>query len=231
MSQQSAFNQNEVAESAYAQPSGVLDQLNLPPGVVRFIRKNQRIIQVVAVVVVLTVVVGALYDSYKKNRLEKSTNSLAISLEASGAEKITALEDVVAKYSGTPAALWAKVELGHIAMKDSLFDEAEKYYSSVLEEISDSNPMYGLLTFAIAQSQEAGKNYGKALLSYSLLKEVAGYKDEGFMGMGRVLEAENKRDEALAVYEEYLGTFLGEEENPPLTRMIHEKINRLSTNE
>ncbi len=231
MSQKSAFNQNQVAENAYVEPSGVLDQLNLPPSVVRFVRNYKRIIQVVAVVVVLTVVIGALYNSYRNNRIEKSTNNLAISLEASDDEKIMALEDVIVEHSGTPAALWATVELGHIAMKDNLFDKAETYYSSVLGKVSESNPMYGLLIFAVAQSQEAGKKYDKAFQSYKLLKEVAGYRDEGFMGMGRVLEAENKGDEALAVYEEYLGTLLGEKENPQLTRMIHEKITRLNTTE
>ncbi len=231
MSDQSAFNQNHVAEKAYVEPSGVLDQLNLPPAVVRFIRENKRLLQIIAVVVVLVVVVGSLYDSYRKNRLEKSASSLAISMEATGEEKIKALEQVAADYSGTPSAQWAVVELGHMAMKDHLFSKAESYYSEVRSDVSESNPMYGLLTFGLAQSQEAGKNYDAAGQTYSSLKEIVGYQDEGYMGMGRVFEAENKKDAALAVYEEYLGTFLGEKANPQLTRIIHEKINRLSSTE
>jgi len=44
------------------------------------------------------------------------------------------------------------------------------------------------------------------------------------MGMARVLEAQGEDQKALAVYEEYLGSFLGEEQNEPLTRMIQKRL-------
>jgi len=49
--------------------------------------------------------------------------------------------------------------------------------------------------------------------------------------MARVLEAQNDRQKALAVYEEYLGTFLGENSNEQAKLMIQEKINRLRIQE
>jgi predicted negative regulator of RcsB-dependent stress response len=231
MSEQSAFNQNQVAENAYVEPRGVLDQLNLPSGVVRFIRNNKRILQITGAVVVVVVVTGSLYQSYRTNRLEDGASSLSISMDAEGENKIKALEQVAADFSGTPSALWATVELGHLAMKDKLYTKAGQYYLQVREKISASNPMYGLLTFGIAQAEEAEKNYGKASASYSALKEIDGYNDEGFMGMARVLEAEGKNQEALAIYQEYLGSFIGEEQNQRMTRMIQEKITRLNVQE
>jgi predicted negative regulator of RcsB-dependent stress response len=231
MSDQSAFNQNKVAENAYVEPSGALDQLNLPSGVVRFIRKNKRILQITAVLVVVVVVGGSLYQKYRTDRIENGASSLALSMDAEGENKIKALEQVSADFSGTPSALWATVELGHLAMQDKLYTKAGQYYSQVRDKISTSNPMYGLLTFGVAQAKEAEKNYMEASASYSALKEIDGYKDEGFMGMARVLEAEGKNKEALAVYEEYLGSFLGEEQNQQMTRMIQEKITRLRIQE
>jgi predicted negative regulator of RcsB-dependent stress response len=231
MSEQSTFNQKKVAENAYTEPSGVLDQLNFPPGAIRFIRNNKRVLQIIGVLVVVVVMVvvvaGSFYQSYRTNRLKNAASSLSISMDAEGENKIKALEQVAADFSGTPSALWATVELGHLAMKDKLYTKAGQYYSQVREEISAANPMYGLLTYGIAQAEEAGKNYLVASASYSTLKEIEGYKDEGFMGMGRVLEAEGKNQEALAVYEEYLGSFLGEEQNQRMTTMIQEKITRL----
>jgi predicted negative regulator of RcsB-dependent stress response len=229
MSDQSAFNQNQVAENAYVEPSGVLDQLNLSPSVVGFIRKNKRALQVGAISIAVVVITGSVYKSYHTSRLENGAASLAISMEAEGTARITALQQVTADYSGTPSALWADVELGHQAMKDGDFAAAEKYYQQVLTKTSDSNPLYGLLTFGVAQAQEAGARYDAASASYSALKDIDGYKDEGFMGMARVLEADSKNSEALAVYEEYLGSFLGEKNNPQLIRMIKEKITRLSS--
>ncbi|AGF79464.1 hypothetical protein UWK_02934 [Desulfocapsa sulfexigens DSM 10523] len=231
MSERSAFDQNHVAENAYVEPSGVLDQLNLPPGFVKFVRNNKRILQISGTLIVIVVVVGSLYQSYRTGRLEDSASNLSLSMNAEGADRIKALEHVVDNYSGTPSALWASVELGHMAMKDKAYSKAKQYYSEVRDDISTSNPMYGLLSFAIAQAEEADKLYSQASASYSALKAIDGYKDEGFMGMARVLEAEGKNKEALAVYEEYLGTFLGEEQNSQLTRMIQQKITRLSAQE
>lgn len=231
MSEQSAFNQKQVAQEAYVEPSGLLDQLNLPPAAVSFIRKNKRILQIGAVVVITVVVVGSLYKSYRTKRLEGGASSLAISMEAEGDAKIKALEHVVADYSGTPSALWASTELGHIAMQEKDYEKAGQYYLQVRDQISKSNPMYGLLTFGMAQADEAGKNYDAASTTYSALKDIEGYKDEGYLGMARVHEAQGDSQKALAVYEEYLGSFLGEEQNENATRMIKEKITRLSVQE
>ncbi len=227
MSEQSAFDQNRIEESAYVEPRGVLDQLNLPPGFVKFVRTNKRMLQISGAVIVTVVIAGSLYQSYRTTRLENAASSLAISMDAAGDEKTKALEHVVSEFTGTPSALWATVELGHMSMKNELYSKAAGYYSQVRADISESNSMYGLLTFGIAQAEEAEKKYGDASTSYSVLKGIEGYKDEGFMGMARVLEAEEKNSAALAVYEEYLGSFLGEDQNPQLKRMIQEKITRL----
>jgi len=227
MSEKSAFDQNQLSQDAYVEPSGVLDQLNLPTGVVRFLRKNKRMLQVTGAVIAVCVVTGSLYNSYHTKRIEDAASSLAISMEATGETKSKALQQVVDDFSGTSSALWATTELGHMAMKAGEYKQAETHYTDVRSEISESNPMYGLLTFGIAQAEEAGKSYETASSSYSELKEIEGYKDEGFMGMARVLEAQGENKKALAVYEEYLGTFLGENQNERLTSMLKEKINRL----
>ena len=231
MSERSAFDQNQVAEEAYVETSGVLDQLNLPPGAVKFLRKNKTILIVSAVVITVLVVTVALFNSYRTNRLESAASELSLSMAAEGDAKIQALELVVADFSGTPSALWAATELGHMAMKENQYEKAAEYYSQTREETSPSNPMYGLLTFAVAQAEEAGKNYGAASAAYVSLKGIEGYKDEGYLGMARVLEAQGENAKAVGVYEEYLGSFLGESPNDRVTGMIQEKITRLRVQE
>ncbi len=227
MSEQSSFNLKQASEEAYVEPSGILDQLNLSPAIVSFLRANKRILQVSAVVTVVLVVAISSYKSYRQNKLESAASSLAISMAAEGEAKVTALEHVVSDFSGTPSALWAATELGHMSMKDEAYTKAATQYSQVRDKISDSSPMYGLLTFGAAQAYEAGKEYSKSSTAYSALKDIAGYSDEGYMGMARVLEAQGENNKALAVYEEYLGTFLGENANERITTMIQEKITRL----
>jgi predicted negative regulator of RcsB-dependent stress response len=231
MSERSAFDQNQVAEEAHTETSGVLDQLNLPDGAVKFLRKNKRILQVTAVVVTVLVVTVSLYSSYRTNRLESAASQLSLSLAAEGDAKTQALEQVVIDFSGTPSALWASIELGHMAMKDKQYKKASEYYSQTREKTSPSNPMYGLLTFGVAQAEEAGKNYEAASVNYRTLKGVEGYKDEGYLGMARVLEAQGENAKAVGVYEEYLGSFLGESQNERATEKIQEKITRLRLQE
>jgi predicted negative regulator of RcsB-dependent stress response len=228
MSKQSAFDQELVTEGAYTETSGVLDQLNLPPVVVKFLRDNKRILQIIGVVVVVLVVTISLYTSYRTNRLESAASTLSLAMSGEDDAKAQALETVVTDFSGTPSALWATIELGHMAMKDEQFKKAGEYYSQTLEKTSASNPMYGLLIFAIAQAEEAGKNYEVAYTYYITLKGIEGYKDEGYLGMARVLEAQGNNDKAVKIYEEYLGSIPGELKNEQMTNRIQEKITRLS---
>jgi len=229
MSEQSSFDLKQASEMAYVEPSGILDQLNLSPAIVSFLRENKRIIQVVAVVSVVLVVSISLYKSYRENKLESAASSLSLAMSGEDETKIKALEQVVAEFSGTPSALWAATEIGHLSMKDERYVEAATQYTQVRAEVSDSSPMYGLLTFGIAQAYEAGKEYSKSSTAYSALKDIAGYSDEGYLGMARVLEAQGENDKAVSVYEEYLGTFLGETPNERLKAMIQGKIIRLRT--
>ncbi len=227
MSEPSAFNIKTVEEQAYSETSGLLDQLNLPPGAVRFIRDNKKAIQITAAVIIVAVVVGSLYRSYRVKRLENAASSLALALSVEGDARAQGLQQVADDFSGTPSALWATTELGHQAMKDALYKQAIGHYSQVRDKISASNPMYGLLSYAIAQANEAGKSYEAAAAAYSDLKEIDGYKDEGYRGMARVLEAQGQNDKALAVYQEYMGSFLGENHDEQAKKIIMEKITRL----
>jgi len=231
MSERSAFDENQVAEETYTETSGVLDQLNLPPRAVKFLRKNKTIIQITAVVVTVLVVTVSLYNSYQTNRLETAASKLALSLAAEGDAKTLGLEEVAIDFSGTSSALWASIELGHMAMKDKQYEKASQYYSQTREKTSPSNPMYGLLTFGIAQAEEAGENYEAAIVNYRTLKGIEGYKDQGYLGMARVLEVQGENAKAVGVYEEYLGSFLGESQNEPATEKIQEKITRLRIQE
>lgn len=227
MSEQSSFNLKQASEEAYIEPSGILDQLNLSPSIVSFLRENKRMIQVLAVVTVVLVVSISLYKSYRENRLEDAASSLSLSMSAEGEAKVTALKQVMTDFSGTPSALWAATELGHLSMKDDEYSLAAKQYTEVRDQLSDSSPMFGLLSFGIAQAYEAGKEYSESSAAYSVLKDIAGYDKEGYLGMARVLEAQGENDKALAVYEEYLGTFLGGNTNERAKTMIQEKITRL----
>ncbi len=229
MSEESAFNLKRASEEAYVEPSGVLDQLNLHPSIVSFLRKNKKIIQIVCIVFVILVVTISLYKSYRESQLEKGASNLDISMEAEGTAQKEALAHVETEYANTPSGSWATVELAHLDMKEGAYAEALKKYQAVRDNTKTSNPLYALLTYGIAQAGEAGKDFEKSIAMYTELKSITGYKDEGFLGLARVYEAQKEKEKAIAVYEEYLASFLGEERSPRAKQMIQEKINRLQS--
>jgi len=227
MSEQSNFNLSQASEEAFVEPSGILDQLNLPAGFVSFLRENKTILKISAIIIVVLVVTISLYMSYQEKRLEGGASSLAISMEAEGDAKAKGLQHVVDEFSGTPSAFWAGTELGHIAMKDGKYAKASQLYQKVRQNVKTENPQYALLTYGIAQSYEAAKNYAKATAAYAELKEIEGYKDEGYLGMARVLEKQGEKQKAINTYEEYLGSMIGENQDERVKNMVQEKITRL----
>ncbi|MCI5138391.1 MAG: hypothetical protein D3922_08235, partial [Candidatus Electrothrix sp. AR1] len=74
--QQSSFQLNDLRENAHVeQHNGVLDQLDLPPGVVEFLQKNQRKIWTVVIIVATVIIVAALYDSYRTYTTNKAAKA------------------------------------------------------------------------------------------------------------------------------------------------------------
>ena len=120
MNQQSAFDRNNIEETAVPETEGLLEQFNLPPAAISFIRKNQRAIWVVVFCVALAVVVVSLYSQYKSYREDKASSALTFALQAEGEEKKKQLGQVVDEYGSTSAGLWGKIELAHLTAAEGI---------------------------------------------------------------------------------------------------------------
>lgn len=227
MAGESPFEKKYVDVSAKADLPGVLDQLNLPPTFIEYVRVHQKTIKIVAIVVAIVVVTVALYDTYQKNRLNKSSSALFNSSQITGEERIQSLEKVIADYKGTPASTWAQIELARTDMKNSKFSEAAERYSAIRKNIGTSSPLYPLLTYGVARARELEKKYDQALAEYQMLKGVDGFQEVAVLGMARVYEIKDKKEEALQIYEQYLSTFEGAQEKNPDKILIEEMIARI----
>lgn len=204
MSSDSAFNKKLTTESTMDKVEGLLEHFNLPPKVIDFIRANQKVIRIVIAVVVIIVVAWSLYDSYSEGRRQDAASALSLARQAEPSAQAEALTSVYQEYDGTKSALWAKVELAHIAMKDGAFADASKQYAGLLAEIKDTNPLYPLILFSLAQSLEAEKRYQDSSTHYDLLKAVKGFEYMGYAGLGRLEEAQGNNEKAIAVYNNFL---------------------------
>jgi len=227
MAGQSAFDKQQLQEISQQGGGGLLEHLNLPPAVIRYVRRNKRNLQNGAIIAAVVIIGLTMYSSYRSSRIEKASAALAIAMQTTGAERQKGLAAVAVDFSGTPSALWADAELGHALVKEGKFKEAAGLYGAVRKKVSASDPLFALLSFSLAQAHEFGGDLEAAILEYKALQKIVGYEGEGFTGLARIHESQGKGQEALAVYEEYLATFPGQEQNSPARVALEEKIARL----
>ena len=227
MAGQSAFDKQQVQQSSQSEGSGLLEHLNLPPVVIRFLKKNKKNLQIGIITVVAVVVSLTLYSSYRSSRIQKASAALAVAMQAAQPERHESLLGMAADFSGTPSAHWANAELAHEQMKAGNFKEAAEQYGAVREKISGSDPLFALLTYGLAQANEAAGLFDSAIIEYKALQKINGYEREGVTGMARIYEFQGETKQALEVYEEYQATFTGQGQNDPAKLEVDEKIARL----
>lgn len=224
---ESAFNKRLTEETTMDQVEGLLEHFNLPPKVIDFIRGNKRMLQALIALIVIAVVAWSFYGTYRKRIVEESASALAIAMKNDIGVRADALEAVANKYSNTTSAIWARVELAHLDMKNSAFSEAAMKYKAVLESIKKSNPLYPLILFGSAQALESDGKYQEAATQYDLLKEINGYTQISYTGLGRIEEMQGNLDKAIATYNNFLLTVGDDPAMAQARTQFEERIARL----
>lgn len=204
MATESAFDKKLTAETAIDQVEGLLEHFNLPPRAIAYIRKNMRMIQIGLGIIAIGVVTWSLYGSYAERRVEEAASSLAVAIQKSDDEKISALQQVVKEYANTTSATWAEIELAHSKMAEAQYDQAVDKYKSILENTKSDNALYPLVVYGIAQGFEGMGNYSESSGQYNILKDIKGYEHIGYSGMGRVEEAAGDTEKAIAIYNNFI---------------------------
>lgn len=227
MSNDNVFEKKYVANDAMSNVEGLLEHFNLPPKVISFIRKNVRAIQIGSAVVVIAVVAFSLYGSYREKRIEEASSALTLALEQKAEQQQIALQKVTTDYSGTMAAVWARVEIAHNYMDEKKYDDAQKMYNLVATKAGKKNPLRPLALLGEAQAFEFLGKYENTRQIYKELKELTGYKDLSFMGIARSWEVEGNIENAITTYNEYLMTMEGTQ--PQAKAYIESKVVRLKT--
>lgn len=227
MSEQNVFNKIHVDERDKADLGGVLDQLNLPPAFIEFVRRNQKAIYIVLGLLAIAVIVWALYGSSVEKRQVESSNALMAAEKLDGSEKVTALQKVAEDFSGTDSALWARVGLARYSIENEENQKALQQYTEIRNSLKKESPMYPLVTFGIAQAQEFLDDHQAALQEYVLLKNITGYENIGFSGTARLHELQGNIEAAINEYEQYLAILDERGSSTPERSYITEKLTRL----
>lgn len=204
---------------------GLLDELNLSPQIISFLRKNALAIEIVAGLVIVLILAWSYYDYHSQG--EKNQASLALSTAIKQKDKTARMEsltNVTKEYAGTGAALWSRLEEGHLAFDEGHYDEALRHYQKVYDDLADDNPLRPLVTYAVALADENAGKLDQALTYYQRLADSPGFKTLALAAEGRVYELKGDKANALKIYRQ-----VAEERTLSAARrsVIQEKINSL----
>ena len=217
MSAQSLFSKKNIESQQPDTRTGLMEEMNLPPGFIAFVRKNAKSLQIGLTCIVVLVLAWVFYDYYTEHQENKGASLLAsaMQIEASD-ERIWGLENVINDYPGTNASRWSKLELAHLDYKEGRFEEAVIKYEDIIAKLPADSSLVPLAMMNLAQSYEQLSQYDQSIAQYNSLKKNAGFKEEAHLALGRIYIAKDKIPQARKEYEELLDTF--EDETDPQLR-------------
>lgn len=224
MSEQNTYFQQEILNKPL-QKHGLLEEFNLPPKAIQFIRGNKRGILIGLVCCVLAIMGWSSLSYYLARQNDRAAALLAEAVGQGAVEqRKVLLQKVVDEYGRTGSALWAKVELGHLAFDAQQYDEAIKVYLGVRDDLAKSSPVFPLVQLNLAQAYENKNALPEALAVYKDLAGTKGFAGDAYLGMGRIYELQKNVPQAKEMY----GKVLTEEGVPPeLKEKVQAKLDRL----
>lgn len=204
----------------------ILEELNLPPEIIKFIRNNSRAIQIVIAVAVIAILCWEGYGKYANTQRNRSADMLYQAMMAEGDQRVTQLKALSAKYGTHGSGLWGTIEQGHLAFKEGKFQEAVTLYESTLSSISSDNPLFPLTQYNLAQAYENLQDQAKAKTAYQKLSEIKGFAGEAMLGLARIAEIEGNPDEARNQYQAYIDS--PETKDGPTKEWAQDKVHNLT---
>ena len=229
MAEQSAFDRKNIELQTLGPATGLLEQFNLPPAAIKFIRRNQRTLWIVVVGCVTLAVAISAYSSYRQYRIVKAATALDAALVAKQDSR-SLLEKVVQEYGATPSGLWAKVELGFLDEKEGQGAKAITRFEAINATLAPQDLRKPLVLGKLGALYENEKQFDKALLAYGDLALIEGFAPDAYRALGRVNEQLGKNAEAVAMYNKYLELTKPQVEQgkgDPVREMVQTRLNLL----
>ncbi len=231
--QQSSFQLNDLRGNSHVeQHNGILDQLDLPPGVIEFLQKNQRKIWTVVSIIAAVIIIAAVYDSYRTYSLNKAAKAYDAALLLEGEQRATALDKVNEDFSSTPSAAWSQIQLAHFAQKAGKNKEAIDRLETLKNALGEEDLLKPLVQANLGALYEQDKQLDKAVAAYEFLQKREGYEALALSNLGRLYERMEKTEQAVAMYQRYMSLTekkgeAGPAQNSLARDMVQASLNRL----
>ena len=177
----------------------MLEQFNLPPNVIKFIRKNLKIINAALALVVILTLSWSAYDAYRQKRINTSSSALSMAMKEPEVVSLRrAAEGHCRFFRHVFSALGHGGACPYRYEKRRISRRQPRNIPESEQKIKSKDPLFGLVSFGIAQAEEAGKEYDRAFGEYQALSKIEGYQAIGLLGMGRIHEIKGETEKALS---------------------------------
>lgn len=204
MSDQETYLQQEILNKPL-QKHGLLEELNLPPKAIRFIRENRRNLTIGLCCLVAVILGWSSYTQYTARVNDRAAALLAEAMAQEQPERRQEfLEKLLADYGRTGSAAWATSELGHLAFDAGKYEEAIRHYQTVLGDISASGALFPLVQMNLALAYENRQMPTEALAAFQKLAGKKGFAAEAFLAMARIHLAQGAVEQARELYQKVL---------------------------
>lgn len=205
MIEQNPQTTNQLDSDKPLREMGILEQLNLPPSLVDFLRKNQRNIWLIITCVVSVVVVVSLYSTYIDYQENKAATVFSEALaKEDDAERRNSLDQVVQEYDSTATSFWASMELAALDMREKKNDEALNRLVLLNEKTSASSSFKPLVLYKLATLEEEFGEVKQAINYYNELAGIKHFESIAHKSLGGIYEGLGDKEKAVKQYEEYL---------------------------
>jgi predicted negative regulator of RcsB-dependent stress response len=201
MAENNSFADSKEKTIDIEHKDGLLEELELPPYLIKFIRENAQRLQIAAVCIVILILGWTYYDYHTQNVENAASAALnAALLEDDESSRIELLKNVEKDFSDTESALWSRIEQAHLAARNGSHEDALFLYNDILDDINTDNPIKPLLYYNIGLAYENSGDHDKALKNYLELAGFNGFAAKALIAQGRIHEMKNDRTEALRLY-------------------------------
>ncbi|MBU0729588.1 MAG: tetratricopeptide repeat protein [Proteobacteria bacterium] len=193
---------NNIDQQAPVPHRSLLEEMNLPPKLIAFIRENSKRLQIGSIAFIVIIFSFIFYKNYTEKQEDQAATMLASALtEENATIKPEMLVNLIKEYPRTGAAVWSQVELGHVAYEAKNYAEAINNYLTVIGKLKSQSPLLPLINFSLGQSYEGDGKYDQALTHYGKIISVPGFTDQAYLAMGRIYEQKGDTVKAREMYQ------------------------------
>ncbi|MEN8140543.1 MAG: tetratricopeptide repeat protein [Thermodesulfobacteriota bacterium] len=201
MDESSAFTKRHIEEVTTAKQT-LLEELNLPPGVIAFLRANRVLLWAIFLAIIGGICGFRYYNYYTDNLRDNGAQALAQALDIQEeAARTTALKLVVADFDGSGAATWAKIAQAQDLAKGGELVQAQELLVDIFNGLQEGDPAYPLLLNGLGQLAEQQNELAAALSWYEKLLATPGFHAFGYIAAARVYEKMENLAKAKEMYE------------------------------